>query len=179
MIYIYKCIYLYKVCSKIIDTEAVFSKTLNEMFIFLKIILRFNTLIPSNFPLVKALLTYILVQYDFILSHTYTLYIYIYIYIYTHTHKEMQLIYKGGVNWWEKIPKKILPWLKFKLHHPSYRSINMGSAEVVTQTCKFEKSATEPKQHLLRCRNTFNIATFNVRTLNSIIKSATWKLLFQ
>ena len=41
-------------------------------------------------------------------------------------------------------------------------------AEVGALASVFEKSATELKQKLLRCKQTIQIATFNVRTLNRI-----------
>ena len=41
-------------------------------------------------------------------------------------------------------------------------------AEVGALTSVFEKSATEIKQKLLKCKQTIHIATFNVRTLNRI-----------
>ena len=41
-------------------------------------------------------------------------------------------------------------------------------AEVGAQASMFEKSATELKQKLLKCKKTIQIATFNVRTLNRI-----------
>ena len=42
------------------------------------------------------------------------------------------------------------------------------TAEVGAQASVFEKSATELKQKLLKCKQTIQIATFNVRTLNRI-----------
>ena len=42
------------------------------------------------------------------------------------------------------------------------------SAEVPAPATVFEKSATEPKQHLLKCKRTTTISTFNVRTLSEI-----------
>ena len=46
------------------------------------------------------------------------------------------------------------------------------SAEVGTQAPAFEKSVTKPelksKPNLLRGKNTFNITTFNIRTLNTV-----------
>ena len=41
-------------------------------------------------------------------------------------------------------------------------------AEVGAQASVFEKSATELKLKLLKCKQTIQIATFNVRTLNRI-----------
>ena len=41
-------------------------------------------------------------------------------------------------------------------------------AEVGALASVFEKSATELKQKLLKCKQTLQIATFNVRTLNRI-----------
>ena len=41
-------------------------------------------------------------------------------------------------------------------------------AEVGALASVFEKSATELKQTLLKCKQTIQIATFNVRTLNRI-----------
>ena len=41
-------------------------------------------------------------------------------------------------------------------------------AEVGALASVFEKSATELKQKLLKCKQTIQIATFNVRTLNRI-----------
>ena len=41
-------------------------------------------------------------------------------------------------------------------------------AEVGALASVFEKSATEPKQKRLKCKQTIQIATFNVRTLNRI-----------
>ena len=41
-------------------------------------------------------------------------------------------------------------------------------AEVGALTSVFEKSATELKQKLIKCKQTIQIATFNVRTLNRI-----------
>ena len=41
-------------------------------------------------------------------------------------------------------------------------------AEVGALASVFEKSATELKQKLLKCKQTVQIATFNVRTLNRI-----------
>ena len=41
-------------------------------------------------------------------------------------------------------------------------------AEVGVLASVFEKSATELKQKLLKCKQTIQIATFNVRTLNRI-----------
>ena len=41
-------------------------------------------------------------------------------------------------------------------------------AEVGAQASVFEKSATELKQKLLKCKQTIQIATFNVRTLGQL-----------
>ena len=41
-------------------------------------------------------------------------------------------------------------------------------AEIGTLASVFEKSATELKQKLLKCKQTIQIVTFNVRTLNRI-----------
>ena len=41
-------------------------------------------------------------------------------------------------------------------------------AEVGALASVFEKSATELKQKLLKCKQTIQIATFNIRTLNKI-----------
>ena len=41
-------------------------------------------------------------------------------------------------------------------------------AEVGALASVFEKSATELKQKLLKCKQTIQIATFNVRTLNRV-----------
>ena len=42
------------------------------------------------------------------------------------------------------------------------------SASVLVLTTAFEKSATEPKQRLLKIKSTITISTFNVRTLSRI-----------
>ena len=44
----------------------------------------------------------------------------------------------------------------------------MRRAEVGALASVFEKSATDLKQKLLKCKHTIQIATFNVRTLNRI-----------
>ena len=42
------------------------------------------------------------------------------------------------------------------------------SAEVGALVPVSERSATEPKPNILRCKNIVNIESFNIRTLNSI-----------
>ena len=46
----------------------------------------------------------------------------------------------------------------------------MGSSEVETRAPLFEKSATEPKANLVRCKYIVNIVTSNISTLNWITK---------
>ena len=55
-----------------------------------------------------------------------------------------------------------------KLHRSSHGQKGARPAEVGTLGPMFEKSATEHKQKLLKCKSTIQITTFNVRTLNRI-----------
>ena len=55
-----------------------------------------------------------------------------------------------------------------KLHRSSRGEKGASPAEVGALASAFEKSATELKQKLLKCKHTIQIATFNVRTLDRI-----------
>ena len=56
-----------------------------------------------------------------------------------------------------------------KIHRLSCRKTRgVCSAKVRAPAPLSEKSATEPKTKLIGCKNIVNIATFNVRTLNTI-----------
>ena len=88
--------------------------------------------------------------------------------------KLLVLIYQGGVYWWgKKTGNERLPWLIQTVcqNHIALHAGKQGthSAEIFTLAPLFEKSAIELKlkPKLLRYKNVVNIATFNVRTLNT------------
>ena len=89
--------------------------------------------------------------------------------------KVLILIYKSGVYWWDKNTAfERLPWL-IQTMYPNCITLGVEkqgvhSVDVATLAPLFEKSATELKlkQKLLRCKNTVQIATLNIRTLNRI-----------
>ena len=74
----------------------------------------------------------------------------------------------------KKCPRKITIILIQKVH-PNYIALHGGKQGTPSTEGKalfpvFEKSETESKPNLLRCKNIVHIATFNVRTLNQLLE---------
>ena len=83
--------------------------------------------------------------------------------------KRLLFIYKCGFYRWEwKNSHRKITITHTETTHPNCIALRASKNEAGARAPVFEKSATELKQKLLKCKRTIQIAIFKVRTLNRI-----------